>query len=43
MFALMIGVYFYVMVNKLSDLFLYMNWTRSAANLITTKPILRDE
>ena len=30
MFALMIGVYFYVMVNKLSDLFLYMNWTRSA-------------
>lgn len=37
MFALMIGVYFYVMVNKLSDLFLYMNWTRSADDINNNK------
>jgi len=32
MFAFVFGVYFYVMVNKLSDLFLYMNWTRSVVD-----------
>ena len=37
MFALMIGVYFYVMVNKLSDLFLYMNWTRPVDDINNNK------
>ena len=32
MFAFVFVVYFYVMVNKLSELFLYMNWTRSVVD-----------